>query len=130
MFSCFSHFIRRFQFDPDIVFANPTCNFSQRSSKITAKSCDPTLLSEENIIYKNPYSTFYSKMTFWWMSSLLWKGFFKALELNDLGNLSENDSSRFHYDQFLFIYQGTKVRSKNFSTTTFQTLLRISLNTA
>jgi hypothetical protein len=66
-------------------------------------------------------------MTFWWMSSLLWKGFFKALELNDLGNLAENDSACFHYDQFLFIYQGTKVRSKTFPQLLAQ-LIRISLN--
>lgn len=78
----------------------------QRSSKITSKSCDPRLLSEENIAYKNPYSCFYSKITFWWMTSLLWKGFFKPLELNDLGNLPESDTSRCQYDQFLFIYQG------------------------
>lgn len=44
------------------------------------------------------------------MTSLLWKGFFKPLELTDLGNLAENDTSRYHYDQFLFIYQSFKVK--------------------
>lgn len=82
---------------------------SQNSSKITSKSCDPTLVSKENISYKNPYSSFMSKTTFWWITPLLWKGFFKPLELSDLGNLSETDSSRHHYDQFLFIYQSFKV---------------------
>lgn len=86
----------------------------QSSSKLTSKSYDPTLISEENISYKNPYSSFFSKTTFWWMTSLLWKGFFKPLELDDLGNLAENDTSRYHYDQFLFIYQSFKVK-KNVS---------------
>lgn len=81
----------------------------QNSSKITSKSCDPTLVSKENISYKNPYSSFMSKTTFWWITPLLWKGFFKPLEQSDLGNLSETDSSRHHYDQFLFIYQSFKV---------------------
>lgn len=47
------------------------------------------------------------------MTSLLWKGFFKPLELNDLGNLAENDTSRYHYDQFLFIYQSFKVKENS-----------------
>jgi hypothetical protein len=46
------------------------------------------------------------------MTSLLWKGFSKPLELNDLGNLAESDTSRYHYDQFLFIYQSFKVTQK------------------
>lgn len=86
--------------------------FQQNLTSITSKSCDPTLLSKENISYKNPYSTFLSKMTFWWISSLFWKGFWRPLELNDLGNLAENNTCRYHYDQFLFIYQSFKVRTK------------------
>lgn len=91
----------------------------QNSSKITSKSCDPTLISEENISYKNPYSSFMSKATYWWMTSLLWKGFFKPLELNDLGNLAESDTSRYHYDQFLFVYQSFKVGGRRRRSKTF-----------
>lgn len=86
----------------------------QNSTKITSKSCDPTFVSEENITYKNPYSSFWSKTTFWWITPLLWKGFFKPLEMSDLGNLSETDSSRHHYDQFLYIYQSFMVRKRLF----------------
>jgi hypothetical protein len=65
--------------------------------------------------FKNPYSTFLSKMTFYWLMPLLCKGFLRPLELSDLGNLSEKDTSRYHYDQFLFIFQGFKVsRRKTF----------------
>ncbi|CAO1396998.1 unnamed protein product [Diamesa serratosioi] len=82
--------------------------YLENLTSITSKSCDPTLLSKENISYKNPYSTFLSKMTFWWISSLIWNGFWRPLELNDLGNLAENNTCRYHYDQFLFIYQSFK----------------------
>jgi len=88
--------------------------FPQNSSSITSKSCDPTLLSkEENVEYKHPYSPLLSKLTFWWMTPLFWKGAFKPLELSDLGNLAESETSRFHYDQFLFIYQSYKVNFLN-----------------
>jgi hypothetical protein len=54
-------------------------------------------------------------MTFFWIMPLLFKGFLKPLELSDLGNLAEKDQSRYHYDQFLFIYQSTKVSSLFFA---------------
>lgn len=73
-------------------------------------------------MYKNPYSSFLSKSTFWWMTSLLWKGFFKPLEESDLGNLDEPDTGRYHYDQFLFIYQSFKVKKKSFLTTRSKSL--------
>lgn len=43
------------------------------------------------------------------MTPLLWRGYFDPLELEDLGHLPEDDSSRSHYDQFLIIYQSLKV---------------------
>lgn len=48
--------------------------------------------------------TLLSKLTFWWLTPLLWQGFFEPLELEDLGSLPEKETSRFHYDQFLFTY--------------------------
>lgn len=43
------------------------------------------------------------------MTPLLWKGYWDPLELTDLGNLYEKNTCRYHYDQFLFIYQNGKV---------------------
>lgn len=60
-----------------------------------------------NYKYKN--ASFLSKISFWWMTPLLWRGYFDPLELDDLGHLPEDDSSRSHYDQFLIIYQSLKV---------------------
>lgn len=48
--------------------------------------------------------TLLSKLTFWWLMPVLWQGFFEPLEMDDLGKLPEKETSRFHYDQFLFIY--------------------------
>ena len=96
----------------NIYFKQKSIQYSfyfQSLPLITSKSCDPTLVSQENIPYKNPYSTFFSKMTFWWLMPLLCKGFLTPLELSDLGNLSEKDTSRYHYDQFLFVYHANKV---------------------
>jgi hypothetical protein len=51
-------------------------------------------------------------MTFWWLLPLLARGYINPLEISDLGNLSEKDTCRYHYDQFLFIYQAKKVCKK------------------
>ncbi|XP_050078932.1 ATP-binding cassette sub-family C member Sur [Anopheles maculipalpis] len=64
--------------------------------------------SEKKLGYKTPHSPFLSKVTFHWIVPLLWRGYREPLELEDLGNLHEKDTSRYHYDQFLFIYQSYK----------------------
>uniref|UniRef100_A0A182NBW0 Uncharacterized protein n=1 Tax=Anopheles dirus TaxID=7168 RepID=A0A182NBW0_9DIPT len=64
--------------------------------------------SERKLGFKTPYSPFLSKVTFHWIVPLLWRGYREPLELEDLGNLHEKDTSRYHYDQFLFIYQSYK----------------------
>ncbi|XP_053691966.1 ATP-binding cassette sub-family C member Sur [Sabethes cyaneus] len=57
---------------------------------------------------KSSSTPFLSRVTFWWITPLLWRGFAKPLELENLGMLPEKDTSRYHYDQFLFIYQRLK----------------------
>uniref|UniRef100_A0A182WGN4 Uncharacterized protein n=1 Tax=Anopheles minimus TaxID=112268 RepID=A0A182WGN4_9DIPT len=64
--------------------------------------------SEKKLGFKTPHSPFLSKVTFHWIVPLLWRGYREPLELEDLGNLHEKDTSRYHYDQFLFIYQSYK----------------------
>ncbi|XP_062546541.1 ATP-binding cassette sub-family C member Sur [Armigeres subalbatus] len=58
--------------------------------------------------YKTTSVPFLSRITFWWITPLLWRGFVEPLELENLGKLPEGDTSRFHYDQFLSIYQRFK----------------------
>lgn len=59
--------------------------------------------------YKSSSVPFLSRITFWWITPLLWRGFVEPLELENLGKLPEGDTARFHYDQFLSIYQRFKV---------------------
>lgn len=60
-----------------------------------------TINWSECIGYKHPQLTFLSRVSFWWLTPLLWRGWWKPLELEDLGNLSEEDTCRYHYDKFL-----------------------------
>ncbi|KAJ6649735.1 ATP-binding cassette sub-family C member Sur [Pseudolycoriella hygida] len=69
--------------------------------------------SPDNGNYKYKNATFLSKISFCWMTPLLWRGYFEPLELDDLGNLPEDDSSRSHYDQFLIIYQSLKTKGNS-----------------
>ncbi|XP_052864194.1 ATP-binding cassette sub-family C member Sur [Anopheles cruzii] len=66
--------------------------------------------NEKKLGYKTPHSPFLSKITFHWIVPLLWLGYRRPLELEDLGALHEKDTSRYHYDQFLFIYQSYKTK--------------------
>ncbi|CRK93049.1 CLUMA_CG006715, isoform A [Clunio marinus] len=50
-----------------LCVVDTTTIYFENSTKITSKSCDPTLLSKENVNYKNPYSSLLSKATFWWV---------------------------------------------------------------
>ncbi|XP_058450018.1 ATP-binding cassette sub-family C member Sur isoform X2 [Malaya genurostris] len=67
-----------------------------------------TIMSRNPTGYKSTVSPFLSRITFWWITPLLWRGFAEPLELENLGELPESDTSRYHYDQFLFIYQSFK----------------------
>ncbi|XP_058815986.1 ATP-binding cassette sub-family C member Sur [Topomyia yanbarensis] len=67
-----------------------------------------TIMSKKPTGYKSTASPFLSRITFWWITPLLWRGFAEPLELENLGELPERDTSRYHYDQFLFIYQSFK----------------------
>ncbi|EDV58465.2 ATP-binding cassette sub-family C member Sur [Drosophila erecta] len=63
--------------------------------------------------YKHSLATFYSKSCFWWLTPLLWLGYKKPLELEDLGQTKLEDSARSHYDHFLYIYTEKKKKSNS-----------------
>ncbi|XP_055539694.1 ATP-binding cassette sub-family C member Sur isoform X2 [Wyeomyia smithii] len=67
-----------------------------------------TLKTKKTTDLKSSSTPFLSRLTFWWITPLLWCGFIKPLELENLGMLPEKDTSRYHYDQFLFIYQSLR----------------------
>lgn len=79
----------------------------QSSLTHTVKS---TLNPEEHIGYKHSQATFLSKITFFWLTPLIWHGYRNPLEFDDLGTLHESDTCRTQYDRFHFIYKSFKVR--------------------
>lgn len=80
--------------------------FLQRSHKSVGSS---PLQNEDDIGYKHTNSSLYSKALFLWIMPILMKGSKVPLEFSNLGRLSEEDSSRSHYDQFLLTYKSIKV---------------------
>lgn len=68
-----------------------------------------TLIPDEHIGYKHSQATFLSKITFFWLTPLIWQGYREPLELDDLGTLHETDTCRMQYDRFHFIYKSFKV---------------------
>ncbi|XP_055905091.1 ATP-binding cassette sub-family C member Sur isoform X2 [Eupeodes corollae] len=86
--------------------------YKQRNKPLlgTKKSSDE---DERNIGYKHTYSTFYSKIIFWWLTPLLWQGYKEPLEQEQLGHMREEDSARAFYDQFLIIYKTASAGNKH-----------------
>lgn len=64
----------------------------------------------EKIGYKHSHATFVSKLTFFWLTPLLWQGYKDPLEIDDLGTLHESDTCRTQYDRFQYIYRSYGVR--------------------
>lgn len=60
--------------------------------------------------YKHSQATLLSKLTFFWLTPLLWRGYKDPLEMDDLGTLHESETCRAHYDRFQYIYRSQKVR--------------------
>ncbi|PZC84367.1 hypothetical protein B5X24_HaOG200320 [Helicoverpa armigera] len=58
-----------------------------------------------NICYKHNDTHFYSKITFFWLNSLLHKGYKSPLEPDYLGELPEDEHSVKYYKEFLKIFQ-------------------------
>lgn len=64
---------------------------------------------DKHIGYKHSHATFWSKITFFWFTPLIWQGYRNPLELDDLGTLHETDTCRTQYDRFNFIYRSFEV---------------------
>lgn len=63
-----------------------------------------TMLNDERVGYKHTQATFLAKITFFWLTPLIWRGYQDPLELDNLGTLHERDTCRTHYDRFQFTY--------------------------
>ena len=60
--------------------------------------------------YKHASSTFLSKLTFHWVVDLLIRGYRTPLDLQDLGYLPEEESSKVQFEKFQNIYKNEKVQ--------------------
>lgn len=58
----------------------------------------------KNIAYKHSDVHFYSKISYFWLNPLLYKGYGEPLEENDFGEIPENEQSKKDYDNFARIY--------------------------
>ncbi|KAL5292357.1 Sur family protein [Megaselia abdita] len=95
-----------------LVILDGICIHKVRSHK---SAWSIPLQSEKDIGYKHTNSSLYSKALFLWIMPLLLKGSKVPLEFSNLGRLSEEDSSRSHYDRFLLTYKSIKNKTRSWS---------------
>ncbi|XP_049867154.1 ATP-binding cassette sub-family C member 3 [Pectinophora gossypiella] len=61
--------------------------------------------TETNTTYKHHDTHFFSKISFFWLNTLLRKGYEAPLEEDDLGDLPEREHSQIYYQKFCRVYK-------------------------
>ncbi|XP_012055355.1 PREDICTED: ATP-binding cassette sub-family C member Sur [Atta cephalotes] len=79
----------------------------QKSRQYTVKRPDIVRNS-----YVHSTSPFLSKITFHWMTDLLLRGYHTPLELHDLGQLPDENTTRNQFERFRDIYETEKLRCR------------------
>ncbi|XP_028037616.1 ATP-binding cassette sub-family C member Sur-like isoform X1 [Bombyx mandarina] len=69
---------------------------------------DKTTNSSSKVSYKHNSSHFYSKISFYWINGLLYKGYESPLEMEDLGELPDKEKSVKYYKKFHSIYKSVE----------------------
>lgn len=69
-----------------------------------------------DVTYLHNDSHFYSKISFYWLNPLLYKGYMSPLEQDDLGELPEEEKAIKHYTKLKKIYNYQKVSLQTLST--------------
>ncbi|KAH9643886.1 hypothetical protein HF086_012761 [Spodoptera exigua] len=81
---------------------------------VTKRFRNDLISNPANICYKHNDTHFYSKISFFWLNSLLKKGYKSPLEPDYLGELPEDERSVKYYKEFLKIYKNLeKSNNKN-----------------
>ncbi|XP_011149879.1 ATP-binding cassette sub-family C member Sur [Harpegnathos saltator] len=62
--------------------------------------------------YRHSVSPFLSKITFHWVTDLLWRGYRTPLELHDLGDLPKEETMKRQFERFRSIYEIEKLRCR------------------
>ncbi|KAF9410974.1 hypothetical protein HW555_010106 [Spodoptera exigua] len=82
--------------------------------EVTKRFRNDLISNPANICYKHNDTHFYSKISFFWLNSLLKKGYKSPLEPDYLGELPEDERSVKYYKEFLKIYKNLeKSNNKN-----------------
>lgn len=53
----------------------------------------------DKTLYKYSQTHFYSKITFFWLNPLLYKGFWSPLEKDDLGDIPKTEHANTYFDK-------------------------------
>ncbi|RVE50110.1 hypothetical protein evm_005316 [Chilo suppressalis] len=69
--------------------------------------------SNHNVLYKHNDTHFYSKITFFWINVLLWRGYESPIEEDDLGDLPDDEKSNIFYERFKRIYNSNEKDTKS-----------------
>lgn len=64
-------------------------------------------------MYKHTKAPFFNKITFQWMIALLSKGYNRYLDIHDLGQLPEEESTRKQFGKFQKVYEKHRVILEN-----------------
>lgn len=59
--------------------------------------------------YRYNFANWWSKLSFYWLMPLLIKGFKEPLELEDLGQLPEEERIQYQFKRFTNVYYSLKV---------------------
>lgn len=69
------------------------------------------------IVYKHSEAPFLGRITFHWVIELLSKGYNRSLDIQDLGQLPEEETAEKQFDKFRKVYEEQRVTqssNKNF----------------
>lgn len=124
------------------IFSLPISLFCLLFSFIQSEKLDDQIKTSEETLYtplndEQPKDDFvtpfanagiFSRLSFWWLNSLMRKGYEKPLEENDLPLLSKKDRAEFQYTQFLDKLNKQKQSNKPASSLIFWTIISCHRN--
>ena len=74
------------------------------------KSYEAGEVDLKNVKYLHHYSTLPSRISFYWLTPLLWLGYKQPLEEEDLGELPPEESTNRQFQRFYEHYEAEQVR--------------------
>ncbi|XP_023943030.2 multidrug resistance-associated protein 1 [Bicyclus anynana] len=97
------------------------CFYDEVTKRLQSRQKSTTETEDIHYIYNDTH--FFSKITFFWLNRLLYKGYFAPDENaeNNFGNIPENEKSKIYYEKFRKLYFNQKIsKNKERSTSIWQ----------